>query len=88
MKPVAGVVTGGAVLLATACGVTTEDEPQPIGNTTSQSPAIPSVDSEPGPIPPSSVSSTPVSTFTTTPTPSAPRQPAGLGNAADHHRSG
>lgn len=76
------IVMASAVLLTTACGVTTEDEPQLIEDSTSQSPAAtPSVDSETGPIPQPTASSSSV-----TPTPSAPERPAGLRDPGDFHR--
>jgi hypothetical protein len=88
MNRLIATVAGSTVLLATACGVTTEDEPQLIDNTTSQSPAAtPSVDSETGPIPPPSTTSSSTSFVTPTPTPSAPEQPAGLQDPAGYHRS-
>jgi uncharacterized lipoprotein len=61
-----------AVVLTSACGVSSEDEPQPIKDSTSQRPeATPSVDTEPGPVPPPASSST----LTTTPSPSTSGPP-------------
>jgi hypothetical protein len=76
MRRLRAVVPIVAVVLTSACGVTSEDEPQPIEDSTSQHPgATPSVDTETGLMPPASSSMTP---FTTTPTypPSATSDPA------------
>jgi hypothetical protein len=70
-----------ALLLTGACGVSSEDKPQLIEDSTSQSPeATPSVDTQTGPLhPPRSSSST---APTTTPTPTETHRSAGGRNPA------
>jgi hypothetical protein len=64
---VRGAVAALAVLVAAGCGVASEDEPQPVEDTsTRQPPAVPSVDTAPGPTP----------TMTTEPPSSRPSRPA------------
>jgi hypothetical protein len=81
------LVPAVALLLTGACGVNSEDRPQPIENSTSQAPeATPSVDTDPGPLPPPPTS--PTSTLSTTPTPTGTYRPADIGDETVPNREG